>query len=1178
MRIRSVEITGFKSFGERTVLAFEGGVSAIVGPNGCGKSNVVDAIRWVMGEQNPRHLRGRMMDDVIFAGTESKPAVGMAEVTMTLDNSDGLAPGIYRDFSEIQVTRRLYRSGESEYLLNRAPCRLRDITDFFMDTGVGTRGYTIVEQGRVAEVVSTKPEERRFIFEEAAGIGKYRQRRRETESKLRATEQNLLRVTDILSELRRQIASLERMSRRANQYKKLRARARDLELVVASEEYGRYADKLGSAERELGQLRTEGFDLDARIARADSRVEDSRRAHLERERAMQKTSEDLFELRSQIQSIESRIEYQRRERASLQKLAEERAAEVEQRRGQQSVHTSSLSQVISEFALAEQALKNDEAELEKRDAQLRELSEQLSSLQGQREALQNRLVELAAEEAGLESEGRSLEDRSAELEQRVRRSDELFEASSLHAESLRGEELGFERQLRSSLAERDGLGRQLSQQLRALASAEAELVEARGEFDLVRAEADQAAAQLASLEELERRATRRVAEILEQMPEQHGRRIRGLLSGVIHAEPGLEAALEAVLADLLDAIVVDDSPAALELLAWLRTSSVARLTVLPVGDAFASKPDRTSGSPPPGVRLLERVRVDEPYGPLVDRLLHDVVLVGNLEEAVSRSPVGAPAVFVTREGEVLDRRGALTGGLGAPPGALVRSSELSRLRLARGELQPRKEAAEARVSECTSRVATLAREVENGRNRAHTAELAVVNLEKDLERMRERAKEAFGSVEEHRGAKAGLVSQLDRANEEHTTQGQRLGSIERERAQVESQSDDLRSQIAALSRDRERLEQRLVQARIELAELGARRDQSQETRNRLQAAVDEGREWITRWTEEVRGARDRAESLARSTTSDEEQLATAIAAEETRRAAMESLRTAYESRSAEVEAAENDSRTTARERESQRERVASCELALQEARLQCEQLSGRIRERFEVEVAEYAPEPEHLEGDPEGRQRELERLRESLRSLGEVHLGAIEEYEEVSERNRYLSEQRADLETSIERLRNAIARINRTSRTRFRTTFEAIDAEFQQMFPRIFNGGRAHLSLTEAEDVLEAGIEITAQPPGKRLQNVNLLSGGEKALTALALLMAVFAVKPSPFFLLDEVDAALDDANVDRFNDLLRERVKSSQFLLITHNKGTIEIANTLFGVTMQEPGLSKLVTVDLLP
>ncbi len=1160
------------------MLAFEGGISAIVGPNGCGKSNVVDAIRWVMGEQNPRRLRGRMMEDVIFAGTESKPAVGMAEVTMTLDNSDGLAPGIYKGFSEIQITRRLYRSGESEYLLNRAACRLRDITDFFTDTGVGTRGYTVVEQGRVAEVVSTKPEERRFIFEEAAGIGKYRQRRRETESKLRATEQNLLRVTDILSELRRQIASLERMSRRAGQYKKLKARERDLELVVASEEYGRYADKLGAVERELGQLRIEGFDFDARIARADSRVEDNRREYLERERAVQQTSEALYALRSKIQSIESRIEYQRRERASLLKLSEERAAEVEQRREQQSAHTSLLSRVISEFALAEQTLTNDEAELEKRDAQLRELSERLSSLQGRREALLNRLVEIAAEEAGLESEARSLEDRGAELEQRVRQSDELLEASTVHAESRRGEELGLERQVRGSLAEREGLGRQLSQQLRALETAETELVDARAELDVARSQAEQASAQLGSVEELERGATRRVAETLEQLPEEQGRRIRGLLSAVIHAEPGVEAALEAVLADLLDAIIVDDSAAALDLLIWLRASSVARLTVLPFGDVARSRPDLAAGSTPPGTRILEMVRVDEPYGPLVERLLHDVYLVGNLGEAVSRAPAGAPAVFVTRTGEVLDRLGALTGGLRAPPGALVRSSELRRLRLAVGELEPLREAAESRAAEGTRRVATHGRELENGRNRVHTAELAVVNLEKDLERMRERAKEAFESVEEHRAGKASLVSQLDRANEEHATHGERLTAIERERALVGSQSDELRAQIAVQSRERERLEQRLVQARIGLAELGARRDQSQEARNRLQTAVDEGREWIARWTEEVRGASERAESLARSTAADEEQLASLIREEETRRAAMESMRTAYENRSADVAAAENESRTATRERESHRERVASCDLALQEARLQCEQLSARIRERFEVEVAEYAPDPEHLHGDSEERQRELERHRESLRSLGEVHLGAIEEYEEVAERNRYLSEQRADLETSIERLRNAIARINRASRSRFRTTFEAIDAQFQEMFPRMFNGGRAHLSLTEAEDVLEAGIEIAAQPPGKRLQNVNLLSGGEKALTALALLIAVFAVKPSPFFLLDEVDAALDDANVGRFNDLLRERVRSSQLLLITHNKATIEIADTLFGVTMQEPGLSKLVTVDLLP
>ena len=367
-----------------------------------------------------------------------------------------------------------------------------------------------------------------------------------------------------------------------------------------------------------------------------------------------------------------------------------------------------------------------------------------------------------------------------------------------------------------------------------------------------------------------------------------------------------------------------------------------------------------------------------------------------------------------------------------------------------------------------------------------------------------------------------------------------------------------------------------MQYRIELAELNARREQLRETESRLQGAVNEGRDWLTRRRDEVHSARERAEQLARSATEASQLLDQRIREEEGARTGQDSLRDGYETSGRGLEAAEAAVRASAREREATREKLSSSELVVQESRMRRNQLLERILERYGVDLATYEPPKEHLAGDPAARGAELTQLRQSLQSLGDVHLGAIEEYEEVSERARYLGEQKADLELSIERLRAAIARINRTSRTRFRETFEKVNREFERIFPRLFKGGRARLSLTEAEDVLEAGIEITAQPPGKRLQNVNLLSGGEKTLTAIALLMSVFVVHPSPFFLLDEVDAALDDANVGRFNELLKEMSKISQFLLITHNKGTIEVSDTLFGVTMQSPGLSKLVTVDL--
>ncbi|HXX48381.1 MAG TPA: chromosome segregation protein SMC, partial [Myxococcota bacterium] len=425
------------------------------------------------------------------------------------------------------------------------------------------------------------------------------------------------------------------------------------------------------------------------------------------------------------------------------------------------------------------------------------------------------------------------------------------------------------------------------------------------------------------------------------------------------------------------------------------------------------------------------------------------------------------------------------------------------------------------------------------------------------------------------GDKRGLLDQLESLADERARAHLRHDEIARERARCEAARGELQLQLQSLGRELERVEQRVVQARIELAELGARRDQETQARERLDAGIADGRERSERRREEVRSARERAAELARSADEAQLELDREIRREEEQRQRQALLREEYESSAQTVESLEVEVRAATREREALRERLAAQELHVHDRRMRLEQLVAGIRERYEVDLSGYTPASQPA-GSPEEREAELERVRQALRSLGEVHLGAIEEYEEVSERCRYLDEQKSDLELSIERLRGAIARINRTSRERFRETFDAVDKVFQTVFPKMFDGGRAHLSLTESDDVLEAGIEIIAQPPGKKLQNVNLLSGGEKSLTAMALLLAVFTVKPSPFFLLDEVDAALDDANATRFNDLLREMSKTSQFLMITHNKQSIEIADALFGVTMQERGLSKLVTVDL--
>jgi chromosome segregation protein len=1173
LRIRSLEINGFKSFADRAVLAFDRGISAIVGPNGCGKSNVVDAIRWVMGEQNPRHLRGRLMDDVIFAGTERRAPVGMAEVVLTLDNSDGTAPPQYAGFEEIQISRRLYGSGESEYLINRVPVRMRDVADFFLDTGVGTRGYTIVEQGQIVSIVSSKPEDRRFIIEEAAGIGKYRQRRIETERKLAATEQNLLRVNDVLGELRRQIGSLDRQARKASRYKELASQIRELELRVASEELAAHDARLAELAGELERLAEEEVALDARAASAAARLEAERAAHLERQNALQRSREALLALRNEIQALEGRIEYERREREGLLELAGSREGELLELEQQLAAHRAAQAEVLQDLAAAEERLSRDEGELEQRAVQLRDASEQEATLRGRREALQARAVDLSTEAATLRSRVEALGERRTELEQALRVEESALETSAVERDQTRGDEETLEQRVRTALAEQDEFGRSVAALLRAQGEAASQREELERKLAGARDRHERAIARLESLREAQRADSASSAEVLERLAEPDRRTLRGRLADVLEVDEGYERALESVLGPRLDALLVGGPEDALALLARLRETQAGRLVLLP---AAQREEESLAGFVPLGQRLYDRVSAKPPFEALVRRVLDGIYVVDDLGEALRRYGVSRPpAVFVTRAGEVLDQVGALTGGSAAPPGILSRAGEIRRVERELEGFASERAGLERRVEAEAERVRTLGQELDNARSRRHTAELAVLHYEKDLEHARERTKTTERQMESHREAHGRASDQIQSLGREAAQLEERLALIGSERASSEWELERVGNELSAATRTLRALEERLVQQRVELAELSSRRERLRGERERLRAAIDEGREWLARRREEVRAARERADSLTRSLAQASTDVDERIAREEALRVEQERLREAWEAGERAVADAEEQTRGGGREREALRERLSSVELGRQEARLRRDQLVERARERHQIELADYRP----AEGDarsPGERREELARLQQSLQALGDVHLGAIEEYEEVSERFRYLTQQKEDLDLSIERLKSAIARINRTSRTRFRETFDAVNEEFQKLFPRLFRGGRAHLSLTATEDLLDAGIEIHAQPPGKKLQTVNLLSGGEKSLTAIALLFAVFTVKPSPFFLLDEVDAALDDANVGRFNELVAEMARNSQLLMITHNKRTIEIANTLYGITMEEQGLSKLVTVDL--
>jgi chromosome segregation protein len=1235
LRIKTLQIHGFKTFVDKTAFSFERGITGIVGPNGCGKSNVVDAIRWAMGEQSPRHLRGKGMQDVIFAGSDARAPVGLAEVVLTFDNADGVAPPEFASYSEIQVSRRLYRTGDSDYLINKTPVRLRDVLDFFRDTGIGTKGYTIVEQGRIAEIVSAKAEERRVLIEEAAGISKYKARRREAERKLEGTELNLTRVRDVLGEIKRQISSLERQAKKAAAYKRLRELQRVVELSLASEERQSLAGEIEKARSRVTQVRDQVAGVEANLHSREAEVAEQRIALALRERDLAQGSEALFQIRARIKELEGQIAYDRRERASLAEANEGRAREREQLQAQHATVEQEAGRLRDELAAVETALAEEESSTAAAEGEARAANDALRALEREREQHSAQLVDLLTRIARAEDRLGALADRRAEIEQRLRSTDEQLEVQQSEASSTGQEERSLEEGLRNLLAERDrmmgllrdALARQ--EQLAAEARRASEDIRARRELHSVRR------ARLASLREiLDRKedlsgGVRHLMGLAGEERERFG--LRGLVRDAFDVPADLERAVEAVLADRAEGVVLaggGDADAALEA---LRRSEAGRGVL--VVDREPS--DVATGFVPLGEPLLAQVGLRPGFEAVGRALLGHANVIDTLAEALGHYGQGRiPCIFVTRTGDVLTPDGVIRGG-----GAVRQAGILTRVREVR-ELEAEVAALEAEVVSLTlvderAQVDSqrAASELDNLRSRHHTAALAVANHEKDLERTRERLK-AIGTAQVSRGEeRSGLIAELERIDAEAVRHETYLVEAREARGARQREQDALGLRIGSAGRELSRLE--AVASERRALRMGRRdaRERLAGAVTRAAAQLEEASAWIQRRDAEIATAERRRAELAQAIAGGEDAMNAELQAEEAARIANEQRREAYEEVATRVRAIEDAARDLRVELETLRDAANEAELGLRERELRLDHVDTSARDRWNVELAQWkvpvfadlGPEPEpEVAGDageaettavpggeaqPESddgqplrsastaerdarretrelaellglevaeRRARLDDIRKRLEAIGDVNLGAIEEHEELRERFRFLTEQKNDLEHSVLQLREAIARINRTSRARFQETFDAVNEKFKVNFPRLFRGGRAFLSLTESDDLLEAGIEITAQPPGKRPQSVDLLSGGEKTMTAIALLVSVFQVKPSPFFLLDEVDAALDDANVGRFNEIVEEMSSQSQFLLITHNKRTIQIADRLYGVTMEEKGVSKLVSVEL--
>lgn len=1249
MRLSRLHINGFKSFPDRAELSFDDGVTAIVGPNGCGKSNVVDAITWVLGEQSAKSLRGERMEDIIFNGSDARKPTQSAEVRLRLANvaqvgmtvpvepgleivdldpaappahgENGQLPLVTRD---VEIGRRLYRSGESEYLIDGEVCRLRDVHDLLMDSGLGVKAYAVIEQGKIGQILSSRPAERRSLIEEAAGVTKYKARRRSAELKLEAAQQNLTRVDDIIFEVEKQRGALKRQAAKARRYKRLREELRRWEQVQFAKRQAALARDIASADARLEEARVREAAAAAHVAELETALETLRIQLTEAERSATETREQAHQRelgigryqqqiafdRQQIQDLGQRLEQLTAEATDLEgRLAPAREAIAEQREAIAKA-TATLTEAQGRVAACEEdyqraqtAVQGVEQDADQTRAAVMASATTLSALRQARDNAAAARDRVAQERSRFDVELRDLQQES---ERATRDRDEATVALAQAREAVTGaiaERAAAEAALVAARSERERLSRELSQTHRDLAGLEA---------------------RLRSLEDIERkRATFGDAArfLLAEAPETVGQ--HGAFADYVQVEPSFERAVDALLGDLLQHVVVDRPEQVHQALAKLNERQAGRCGFLVLDDTRATAP-RAGIPTPAGVRALRDVaRATGPYADLIARVLPDAWIADSFDAARALSAQSAVPV-ATRDGEVFHGAGLVEGGVsGGAHGILETRAEAQTLRAQVTDAEQRAHRFANDVTSVDYTILNGESDVTVKRAAQHDQEKAIVGFEARVNRAADEVTRVARRIE--------LVSTERRRSEEEELTAERrrdealLAIVAHESGQQEAEQSlgAVLSRLQGARGDAEAQMRRVSDARAEQMAVSERVSSLQAEGRRLEESLADVETRLTARRSEMTRADARREELGQSIVETERKLDDDVRALNELRESLRGLDETVNAVRAQFGARETEIRSARHALEAVRSAVMQSEVARATAQADLTHLAAACLEAVNATIddvvaevarmeaagelaapgrrlaAASAAEPDDddettadtpLDAQPEGAgdapadetdaelspEAVIASLRQKIERLGPVNMMAIDQFDELETRHTFLTTQRKDLLDSISQTAEAIKRIDVITRERFAEAFAQINANFEVTFTTLFGGGKAGLVLIDQENQVESGIDIIAQPPGKRLQNVQLLSGGEKAMTAMALMFAIFKFRPSPFCLLDEIDAPLDDANIGRFVEMLQGMQSHTQFILITHNRKTMEIADRLYGVTMEEPGVSKLISVQM--